>query len=179
MFSDQSNFGINILKLDKKDNPERLYDQEDRACFVSPDGFTANDISQGSIGDCWFISALASLVGPKIDEKPKIKDTTIQRLLQPEFNASEVAKVKGIYKFNFFKMGQFVDVIIDDFLPSEDINKKAKRAADSETNEWWIPLCEKAYAKFNGSYENIQGGLPTWALTELTGGIAIQSMVSR
>ena len=176
MFHDHSEFtSRNLSQVQSR----RLYHQEAHACFVSSDGFTADDISQGAIGDCWFISALASLVGPRSQPKPQIKQFAIDRLLQPEFNASKAAKMKGIYKFKFFKMGQFVDVIIDDFLPSEDKNKIAKRAADSETNEWWIPLCEKAYAKFNGSYENIQGGLPTWALTELTGGIAIQSMVSR
>ena len=37
-----------------------------------------------------------------------------------------------------------------------------------------MPLCEKAYAKFNGSYNEIKGGAPCWALTELSGGIAVE-----
>ena len=48
------------------------------------------------------------------------------------------------------------------------------RADRSETGEWWVPLTEKAYAKFCGSYDQIRGGCPCWALTDLTGGIAIQ-----
>jgi len=38
-------------------------------------------------------------------------------------------------------------------------------------------LCEKAYAKFSGSYTKLWGGLPCWALTELTGGIAVEIKV--
>ena len=44
----------------------------------------------------------------------------------------------------------------------------------SEGNEWWVPLCEKAYAKFSGSYTKIIGGNTCWALTELTGGITVE-----
>ena len=63
-------------------------------------------------------------------------------------------------------MGEWVDVIIDDRLPTY------RRALPSATNEWWVPLVEKAYAKFNGSYDKISFGKTCWALTELTGGIA-------
>ena len=47
-----------------------------------------------------------------------------------------------------------------------------------KTNEWWVPLTEKAYAKLNGSYDNIDGGLTAWALTELTGGVAAKMELS-
>ena len=66
-------------------------------------------------------------------------------------------------------MGEWFDVVIDALLP---LNKR--RANPSEASEWWVPLTEKAYAKFCGSYDQIQGGYPCWALTDLTGGIAIQ-----
>jgi hypothetical protein len=84
---------------------------------------------------------------------------------------SKAAK-RGIYRFKFFRLGEFVDVIIDDKLP------KHKRAKPSGTGEWWVPLCEKAYAKFSGSYQTIIGGNTCWALTELTGGVAVEMKVS-
>ena len=52
-----------------------------------------------------------------------------------------------------------------------------QRALPSTTGEWWVPLCEKAYAKFSGSYHRIIGGNTSWALTELTGGISVEIKV--
>jgi len=66
-------------------------------------------------------------------------------------------------------MGEWFDVVIDALLP---LNQR--RADRSETSEWWVPLTEKAYAKFCGSYDQIISGRPCWALTDLTGGIAIE-----
>ena len=65
-------------------------------------------------------------------------------------------------------MGEWVDVVIDDNLPLR------RRAAPSETDEWWVPLTEKAYAKFCGSYDRIEGGFACWAMTDLTGGITVE-----
>ena len=129
---------------------------------------------QGGLGDCWFLSALASLAQPLPEDNPlKIKEIAINHVLQTEHNTSEKAKLTGMYRFRFFRLGEFVDVVIDDNLP------RKKRAKPSKSNEWWVPLCEKAYAKFSGSYTQIIGGNTCWALTELTGGIAVEMKVRR
>ena len=72
-------------------------------------------------------------------------------------------------------MGEWSDVIIDALIP----RSTRYRAERSKTNEWWVPLTEKAYAKFIGSYDQIVGGCPCMALTDLTGGIAIQQKQER
>ena len=167
-------------------NPVRLYNQAHKlgelstACFVKDDSFTAEDIKQGGVGDCWFLSAMASIVGPVSEGQEDHTKFVIERLLQPKYNHEDPrARPKGIYRFQFFKMGEFWDVIIDDKLPSSKAGKKKLiRAKSSVTDEYWIPLLEKAYAKFSGGYKNLKGGWPCWALTELTGGIAIESTVS-
>ena len=73
----------------------------------------------------------------------------------------------------FFKLGEWVDVIIDDQLP---IRRRAapSKTEGSDSEEWWVPLTEKAYAKFCGSYDRIVGGNTGWAMTELTGGITVE-----
>ena len=161
--------------FENHDDSERFYKfASPHACFVTGDGFNVDDISQGNIGNCWFISALASLIGPTIKETSALMGGAVDRVMQPEFNKSEVAKQKGLHRFKFFKLGKFADVIIDTRFPSGE----SDRAFSSGTHEWWIPLVEKAYAKFSGSYKNIIGGLPGWGLVELTGGVAIQSSAS-
>lgn len=39
----------------------------------------------------------------------------------------------------------------------------------SRTNEIWLLLLEKAYAKMYGGYLNIEGGNPSHALKDITG----------
>ncbi|CBY13662.1 unnamed protein product [Oikopleura dioica] len=150
------------------DEHARVPDQTDDFSFIG-DGHEACDIAQGGLGDCWFLSALSSLAQDLPEDAPlRVKDIAVQRVLQPEFNNSEEAREAGIFKFKFFRLGEWIDVIIDDDLPTR------KRARPSDTGEWWVPLVEKAYAKFSGSYEKIQGGNTCWALQELSGGITVE-----
>ena len=130
--------------------------------FIS-DGLDMGDIKQGQLGDCWFLSGLACLVRNHATER---RQAATKRIIQPGCNRTKLAAAAGIYRFKFFSMGEFVDVFVDDRIVVD------LAASCSDTAEWWAPLCEKAYAKFRGSFDNIDGGLPGWALTELTGGIA-------
>ena len=91
----------------------------------------------------------------------------IDTVLQKDINMSGEARTRGMYRFKFFRMGEFEDVTIDDYMPDN--------RASPHNNEWWVPLCEKAYAKFNGTYDDIgNGGIASWAFTELTGGISLR-----
>ena len=40
-------------------------------------------------------------------------------------------------------------------------------------NEYWVPLVQKAFAKFFGSYYKMNGGFVPTALYNLTGGLVL------
>lgn len=48
--------------------------------------------------------------------------------------------------YQFWRFGKWVDVVIDDFLPVLD--KHLLSVSSKDGNEFWVPLLEKAYAKY-------------------------------
>ena len=82
---------------------------------------------------------------------------TRQQLLKrvvPQDQSFADKEYAGIFHFQFFRYGKWQEIIIDDRLP---YNQKKKRLAfcqnNSDPNEFWSALCEKAFAKLYGSYE--------------------------
>jgi len=80
----------------------------------------------------------------------------------------------GVYTCRFYVEGEWVDVITDTSLPClrDDVTGKFQPvyAHSANSNECWISLAEKAYAKAVGSYEAIQKIRVQEALLHLTGG---------
>ncbi|XP_052797971.1 calpain-A-like [Mya arenaria] len=124
------------------------------------DGMTRDDIKQGILGDCWFLSSCAAV---------SQKENFLKKVMcknQPLCGEG----YQGIVHFKFWRFGKWVDVYIDDRLPTR--NKKLIYASCTDSNEFWVSLIEKAYAKLNGSYEAIDGGQTMDALVDMTGGLA-------
>ncbi|XP_068636405.1 calpain-type cysteine protease DEK1-like isoform X1 [Aristolochia californica] len=113
-----------------------------------------SDVCQGRLGDCWFLSAVAVLT-----EVSRISEV----IITPEYNE------EGIYTVRFCIQGEWVPVVVDDWIPCESPGKPAF-ATSRKGNELWVSLLEKAYAKLHGSYEALEGGLVQDALVDLTGG---------
>ena len=63
---------------------------------------------QGATGDCWFLSALSAVAE---------RNALATRVIKPAVNGSDTAKEGGIYRFQFYNMGEWHDVIIDDQIP--------------------------------------------------------------
>lgn len=59
---------------------------------------------------------------------------------------SENDNYVGIFHFRFWRFGQWMDVVIDDLLPTCDNELLCTQS--SIQNEFWIPFVEKAYAKY-------------------------------
>lgn len=119
---------------------------------------TPADVRQGSIGNCWFLSAISAL-----SEVPG----RIERVF-----VNDDVSANGIYAVNFYSLGVPHTVIVDDYLPIEEWYGNyytifSKMGPDSAL---WAPILEKAFGKYHGNYGHTVGGDSRRAARTLSGG---------
>ena len=111
------------------------------------DKIEKEDIIQGNLGNCYFLSAIASLSKyPNLIEKLFFfKEKSEENCYGCYF------RINGIWKL----------VLVDDFIPCySSIYEKNFAFSHTNGNELWVILLEKAWAKLNGNYARIIGGDP-------------------
>lgn len=121
------------------------------------DGVEEGDVQQGSLGDCWFISALSVLAAAE--------GNLVSNVITAAYPK------EGVYQCRFYKNGEWKFVTIDDRIPCGSSGKPFF-ASCRDPNEMWVPIVEKAYAKLHGNYGAIEAGDVNEGLVDLTGEVS-------
>eukprot|EP00762_Andalucia_godoyi_P003028 ANDGO_04123.mRNA.1 Calpain-type cysteine protease ADL1 len=126
---------------------------------------TDSSVAQGSLGDCWLLSAMTVVAM----DRTRIEDM----FLKPVGGSLKDCVIAGVYSVKLFVNGRQESVMVDDFLPYDDNRSGPAFAQSVHEGELWPAIVEKAFAKRfgGGSYSGIEGGFVHTGLTSLTGGI--------
>lgn len=120
----------------------------------------SNDIKQGQLGNCYYLSTIASIAK-----------------IHPDYFKGIIKQVPG--KENYYQVTFFIqelkekefkkyDVFVDNDIPVVDFSPYFAGKGDDEL---WVILLEKALAKLFGGYQSIESGSPEFAFGLLTGKI--------
>eukprot|EP01065_Artemidia_motanka_P005508 TRINITY_DN12651_c0_g2_i1.p1 TRINITY_DN12651_c0_g2~~TRINITY_DN12651_c0_g2_i1.p1 ORF type:complete len:820 (+),score=278.50 TRINITY_DN12651_c0_g2_i1:70-2460(+) len=112
------------------------------------------DIDQGSLGDCYLLSAIACL-------------SEFEPMVLQIFDEGQNYDL-GVYRAVMNKHGWWHTIVMDDCLPSSGTGPCFAKNRE-EPHELWVSLLEKAYSKLHGSYGAIRAGSGGMALADLTG----------
>jgi hypothetical protein len=126
--------------------------------YLFKDDICYDDVKQGQIGNCYLMSILAALSQRTDLIKAVFKTQTVN----PD----------GYYELFYYENGEKKILFIDDnFVLMKSNFMKEFQFAQPNGEELWVMLIEKAYAKYEGGYSNILGGLMYPELQWLTGAL--------
>ncbi len=111
----------------------------------------ANDVKQGSIGNCYFVAQLAA--------QAKADPSVIQNLIKDNGNGSYTVSLYLKDKRQPWKRNKTDIVISSEFPTSNGTSAAYAKPGDvgKDGAELWVMLIEKAFAKHAGGYEETRG----------------------
>ena len=112
-----------------------------------------DDVIQGELGDCYFLSTCASLAENPQNIKNLITNSKIS---------------DGFFEANVYIHGEPVKIIVDDSFPVANASKIAFAGINENSGNIWPLILEKVWAKCNKSYEDIIPGNSADAIQFLT-----------
>jgi hypothetical protein len=142
------------------DRPQSSYTYQYFNQPLFANGIKPDDVKQGQVGDCYFLSTLAAIA----NEQPNyLEDMFID-------NGDNTFTVR------FFNKGVADYVTVDRYLPKAWWGAAYANASQ----EMWVALAEKAYAQLaesgwsrsatsTNSYTSISGGWMSWVIPQVTG----------
>lgn len=141
--------------FDSEEKEGELINFRLRHVVDTTDAIEMDDIVQGSLGDCYFLSSLSALA-----ENPfRIRNLFISKKINED---------AGVYCVRICHEGQWQAVFVDDYFPCDHSGPCFSKSKKGE-NEIWVLILEKAWAKLYGNYERIEAGLTREVLRDLTG----------
>ena len=111
---------------------------------IFEDGANLDDIIQGDIADCYFLSALGSLC-------------TYTGFYNKLMFSDQISN-NNFYGIYLYLNGKWKLVLLDDYFPYKIGTIKEMSFSRSIQDELWVSLVEKAWAKVNGCYAKIGCG---------------------
>lgn len=119
------------------------------------------DVRQGIVGDCWFISPLACLT-----------EFHGGRYIRDLFPGQTQLCREGVYLVRLNLGGRWREIIVDERVPcvgGDGVHATHPAYCHTVRRQIFASMIEKALAKCCGQYEALHGGLAHEALTTLTG----------
>ncbi|MEH2327189.1 MAG: CARDB domain-containing protein [Nostoc sp.] len=140
-------------------------------------GISADDIKQGALGDCYYVSTLSSIA--------QEKSNYIQNMF--------IDNGDNTFTVRFFNNGVGNYITVDQYLPTDTsgqlIYASPGSSYNNSSNELWVGLAEKAYAQLGelgwsrpgnttNAYSSIEGGWMDYVTRQVTGLDATKQQVT-
>jgi len=145
------------------------------AVFLGEEGIESGAIVPGPASGVGFLSAVSALsMASRGRSKGLLEKSLPSKASQEHISKSANAIRDGLppgtslFRFSFFKWGQWVDIVVDDRIPFLADGPSAG-ARLQQAHHFGLALLEKAYAKLHGSYAAVRCISFFDALRDLTG----------